>query len=215
MAVKASATITLTRVDDGTIKSDSPPIETIQMWLDTSIEPHVLKEFDGENWVRVNDHTDDLANQKAEITNEYNAAINETAEAINLLVSKLTTSVNQNTESITGINNQINLTAEDIAFIKTTTETLQNIVDGKVDSTSIQEWARFDGAQLELGASNSPFKAIMSNTKLAFMQGDTEVSWISNNELHVLTAVITTAIGVGNGRLIDEEDDGVSFIMIT
>ena len=128
------------------------------------------------------------------------------------MVQSLIETTDGHTDSIANISNQLQITSEMAQFVKTTTEQLQSVVDGKVSASEIQEWARFDGATLELGASNQPFKARLTTTELAFYQGENKVAWISNNELHILTAIITQSIGVGTFLFIDEGDDGFSLM---
>lgn len=155
---------------------------------------------------------DAISDSKTEITREYSSLINETASQISSTVDELSRTVNSNSESIVHINNSINVTSQDINLVKTTMSNIQNAVNGKVSSDEIKEWARFDGATLELGASNQPFKARLTTTELAFYQGSNKVAWISNNELHILTAIITQSIGVGNFIFVDEGSMGFSLL---
>ena len=155
---------------------------------------------------------DAISDAKTEITREYSSLINETASQISLTVDELSRTVNANSDSIVHINNSINVTSQDINLVKTTMSNIQNAVDGKVSSDEIKEWARFDGATLELGASNQPFKARLTTTELAFYQGSNKVAWISNNELHILTAIITQSIGCGNFTFVDEGSMGFSLL---
>ena len=159
------------------------------------------------------DYTNDaVGDATVTITESYESLIEETAKQINLMIQQLTEITNNQGTSISTISNQLQLTTEMAQFVKTTTNQLQDVVDGKVSAEEIKEWARFDGATLELGASNQPFKAKLSTTELAFYQGENKVAWISNNELHILTAIITQSIGVGNFMFIDEGDLGFSLV---
>lgn len=161
----------------------------------------------------IEDYTDNaVSDAKTEITREYSSLINETASQISLTVDELSRTVNANSDSIVHINNSINVTSQDINLVKTTMSNIQNAVNGKVSSDEIKEWARFDGATLELGASNQPFKARLTTTELAFYQGSNKVAWISNNELHILTAIITKSIGCGNFTFVDEGSMGFSLL---
>ena len=146
------------------------------------------------------------------ITSQYKSLINETAKQIELMVEQLKTVTDGHTTSISSISNKLQITSEMAQFVKTTTEQLQDAVDGKLSATEVQEWARFDGANLELGASNSPFKCRLSTTELAFYQGTNKVAWISNNELNILTAIIAKSIGCGNFTFVDEGNLGFSLI---
>lgn len=159
------------------------------------------------------DYTNDaVGDATVTITESYESLIEETAKQINLMIQQLTEITNSQGTSISTMSNQLQLTTEMAQFVKTTTKQLQDVVDGKVSAEEIQEWARFDGATLELGASNQPFKAKLSTTELAFYQGNNKVAWISNNELHILTAIITKSIGCGNFTFIDEGDLGFSLL---
>lgn len=155
---------------------------------------------------------DAISDSKTEITREYSSLINETASQISSTVDELSRTVNSNSDSIVHINNSINVTSQDINLVKTTMSNIQNAVNGKVSADEIKEWARFDGATLELGASNQPFKARLTTTELAFYQGSNKVAWISNNELHILTAIITQSIGCGNFTFVDEGSMGFSLL---
>lgn len=155
---------------------------------------------------------DALDQATSEITTQYTSLINETAKQLELMVTQLKTITDGHTTSISSISNQLQITSEMAQFVKTTTEKLQDAVDGKLSATEVQEWARFDGANLELGASNSPFKCKLSTTELAFYQGANKVAWISNNELNILTAIIAKSIGCGNFTFVDEGELGFSLI---
>lgn len=194
MAVKASGIITLTRVDDGTdatLVSATAPADTTKMWLDASVTPYVLKHYDGTQWVVTNDQSgeiqDAVEDAKTTITTEYTASLQQAKDELTLAVTELEKIVNSNSESITSVQTSLDITAELAQFTKTTLEQVQSALDGKVDTNEIVEWARFDGAKLELGTSDSVFKAILTNTELGFYEGDTKVAWVSNNEFHCVT----------------------------
>lgn len=186
---------------DAAIQVDSEPSDKSMMWCDTSANPPVLKRWDGSTWVVVNDYNDQIVNTKQQITEEYNSAIQQTKESITQSVEKVKTITDEQSKIISGLKNTIELTEEQTSFIKTTVEQLETVVDGKVDTNTIQEWARFNGSTLELGASNSIFKAILTNTELGFYQSGTKVAWISNNELKILKASVEQYLTIGKSRI--------------
>lgn len=159
------------------------------------------------------DYTDSQISSAAQtITEQYKTLIDQTADQINLMVDQLRSVTNSQSTSIASISNKLELTSQMAQFVKTTTEQLRDAVNGKLSAQEVQEWARFDGANLELGASNSPFKCRLSTTELAFYQGANKVAWISNNELNILTAIIAKSIGCGNFTFVDEGNLGFSLI---
>ncbi|WP_071441657.1 hypothetical protein [Traorella massiliensis] len=147
--------------------------------------------FDQFLWQKeVVSYTDESSLESTPICITLKTKLEDVDTSINQMVLKIASSIQQVAEGL-----EINKT--------------------KVDSLGqeVQEWARFDGSKLELGASNSTFKAVLSNSELAFYQGSNKVAWLSNNELHVLTAVITSAIGVGSYRFTDEGSLGFSLLL--
>ena len=143
------------------------------------------------------DTTADIEDSKNETISRFNSSINETEEQINLQIQQVLENVGMNTDALISLTNEIQLTNETTSFIRTTINQLQDTVDGKVDTSTILEWARFDGSSLELGASNSQFKALLTNEELGFYDSGTKVAWVSNNELHILRAVIETNLQIG------------------
>ena len=199
MAVKAYALITLTDCydgTDGTIHSSTAPSDKTKLWCDTSEEPPMIKYWNGTKWITANDYSEDINISKQTITTEYTSAINQAKEALELLVSKLTKTVGDNYDEMIQITNGIKISPETIELIKTTSEKVTKLEGDKVDAGDIKEWARFNGATLELGASNSKFKAMLTNSELAFYQDGTKVAWVSNNELHQLKALIEKSLTI-------------------
>ena len=56
---------------------------------------------------------------------------------------------------------------------------------------------RFSDEGIELGKSDSPFKATLDNEKLAFSQNDAEVAYISNHKMYITNAEITSEMQIG------------------
>ena len=55
--MRAQAQITITVISDGldaAISSDTPPEDTSRLWLDTSVDPPILKQYNGTDWEPVN-----------------------------------------------------------------------------------------------------------------------------------------------------------------
>ena len=145
------------------------------------------------------------------ITETFKSSIDQNRSEIDLSVREVKESVDSSTEQIKGLKTQINLTSEQASIVKTTVEKLQDSMNGKISESQIREWARFNGAELELGASNSPFKAVLSTTELAFWQGTNKVAWISNNEMHIANSIILEILKVGNWVCRDEGSAGLTW----
>lgn len=200
------------------VKSSSEPDDTTKMWLDTSVDPNILKYYNGNDWVMANDQSQQIQSSideaKLSITTEYSSAIKTVKDEIYLRVGSVETIVSEDGKKITDLETKLSVTDQLVQITKSTTETLQSAINGKVSQEELEEYVRFDGAKVEIGKSDSLFKTVITNEELAFYQGDYKVAWISNNELHVTNAIITTAIGVGKFIFKDEGDSGFSLMMI-
>ena len=90
-----------------------------------------------------------------------------------------------------------------------TVETIQGALDEKVDSTFLYQYLRYDstlGLMLANGIddSSTSIKAVLRSDRLSFYQGDTEVAYISNNQLYVTQSVVLQQMDLG--RRYDEVD---------
>ncbi len=63
---------------------------------------------------------------------------------------------------------------------------------------------------LTLGAASSAFKTVIDNTGMYFKEGDTIVSYVSNNQLNIPNAVINNNLIIGKYFMSSREDGGFS-----
>ena len=155
---------------------------------------------------------DQIAASEKTTEDSYKALIDQTAKDINLLVQKVQKDTDANSTSIASIATNFKVTSDGLQATKTAVNTLINAVNGTISSEEMKKYIRWNGDDLELGNSTQPFTCKLSSTELAFYQGDAKVAWISNNELHILKAVITESIKCGNFKFVDEGKLGFSLI---
>lgn len=74
----------------------------------------------------------------------------------------------------------------------------------------VGQYMTFNEDGLTLGATSSEFKTVIDNAGLYFKQGDTIVSYVDNNQLHIPNAVIESTLILGNFFFCPREDGGVS-----
>lgn len=65
---------------------------------------------------------------------------------------------------------------------------------------TVETYIRFSTAGIELGENESPFKAKLNNVKLAFLQDDMEVAYISNNKLYITESETAHRQTLGNAE---------------
>lgn len=195
MAVKASDTITLIRVDDGTdatVFSNTAPSDTTKLWYDTV--NNLLKRYDGDTWEVVNDFASDINDMKQQITTEYNSAIDLLKNSLTTLVEELSTTSTANSEAISNLSSQIAQNATSITMATTSIQQITDKITGLTTKEEISQWARFQDGILELGSSDSPFAVKLSQTELGFYQNGTRIAYLSNQQLNISQAVVMEKI---------------------
>ncbi len=132
--------------------------------------------------------------------NELSSNLSQTAQNILLEVYSNCAS-NEDVEAVTEqlkssieiLNNLIEFRFESAI---TQTETVAGIVTE--NQQLLEEYIRFQGALIELGKVGNAFTAKLSNEKLAFLQDNVEIAYISNNKLYITDAEIKNKLTIGN-----------------
>lgn len=195
---------------DAAIMSDTAPADKNKLWYDTAND--LLKYWDGEAWVVVNDYADDMNNMKQQITTEYSSAINQLKESLTTLVEKLQTTTTENTTLINSLSSQIAQNATSITMATTSIQEITDKLTGLTTKEEISKWARYEDGILELGSSDSPFAVKLSQTELGFYQNGTRIAYLSNQQLNISQAVVMQQINIGTFQIIFDEDYGLMFM---
>lgn len=201
MAIISTASRTIVDLTDDSVYSGVEPTKPVQgdLWLDVSETPPLLKRYSGEAWVITGADTTELENQTAKnaenITKitEYNTKISQNLTEISSSVSEVAKSVSDNNERIDTVESNLQQQAENVRLnfaskseVNGISETLNNYFDFGSDGT------------LTIGSSQNSFTSAFSATKLAFKEDGHEVAYISNQELHIIRAIIENLLSVGN-----------------
>ena len=75
-------------------------------------------------------------------------------------------------------------------------------VDGQLQQykKEVETNIRFNKNGMQLGKLDSPFMASLDNTKLAFLENNKEVAYISNNKMHITQVEISTNLKIGDEK---------------
>lgn len=202
---QAVAQITLTIVQDGkpgepgkdaAIISPTEPEDKSKLWCDTSGEPPLLKEWDGEKWVVVGDPSDTIQ----QVYEDVYSAIDQTADQIKMEVTESTYAKGEVDQLLSEMSSTLTQTAEGWEM---TFEQFQSWVEGTNGETQtafeeLRKYIRFIGGNIELGDQDNDLKCIISNEKISFTQNGNEVAYISNNKLYITSAEVLDRFTVGN-----------------
>ena len=143
--------------------------------------------------------------------NENNSELNLRAEAIisqveNIFAKKseydeftsiISSQITQTTKNITeNFENSVLKAKEDISTLGGTVAELIYSLNAYIKRGELEEGI----FGIEIGRSDSNIKARFTNEKLSFLQGTTEVAYISGNNLYILRAEIIDYIKIGNSN---------------
>jgi len=176
------------RDDTDIIVSDGPPSNPVTntLWLDIGVTPNVLKKFNGTTWQIVNDTSDIYTTISTSISQATSDILNQVDTKI--AAAKLTDS---EFEVIFGrtVGPGIN---DDIDGVQTNLNNYQR---------SVTNYMRYDDTgTLTLGKTDNNFQTQLTNTKMSFLEGNSEVAYISNQSLFITTARITDTLSLGTNN---------------
>ena len=88
----------------------------------------------------------------------------------------------------------------DLSFNRVNDYTIK--VDGQLQQykKEVETNIRFNENGMQLGKLDSPFMASLDNTKLAFLENNKEVAYISNNKMHITQVEISTNLKIGDEK---------------
>jgi len=152
---------------------------------------------------------DHVTNVQQEVINSYESALQIAKESINLSVSQMYARKDDVSSIKQSLSSKIDQTAKDISltFNKTTDEVKNDLQGFREEITA---YIRFDADGMELGKSGSKFKTRLTNEKLAFLQDNEEVAYVSNNKMNITDAEIKNQLTLGSFAFIPRSNGNLS-----
>lgn len=194
---------------DAAIQSPTEPADKTQLWLDTSVDPPLLKQWNGEEWVIVNDTTGEIESLRTEMQKE----IGTTADGIKLEVAKNYYTKGEAEQLQAHIGTQLEQTAKDFLFKFNEYNKELNEIEGNMNSEfqKISEYIRFFNGNIEMGAVGNEFKQLLTRTKNSFMQNGVEIAYFGNRKMYVTDGEFVNSLQIGNFGFIPEDNGSLSF----
>lgn len=87
-------------------------------------------------------------------------------------------------------------------------------VDGKqtASQTELKKYINFDQGDIVLSASDSTESLRIKNDRISFMDGNSEVAWISDSELHITNATIDKSLKLGDFMFVPRSSGNLSLV---
>lgn len=139
---------------------------------------------------------------KTEVSNSYfSKSVDKDGNLVvdSDLISAMSTSFEQNSQSFIMQFNQFSKSLED----------LQNGTNANFED--IRKFIRFDDGNIILGQVENPFSLILTKDKISFMQGEMEIAYVSNTKLYITFAEVLTSLKIGNFAFIPRDSGNLTF----
>lgn len=217
----ANATIDLNRVDDGNkgetgsdgkdaaIQSDTEPEDKTQLWLDTSANPPLLKQWNGEEWVIVNDVQEQIQSLRQELL----TSIEQTSKDIKMEVAENYYTKDDANTLIESVNTQYEQTKKDFTFsfneFRQSLEDYQNGTNAEFEN--ISKYIRFVDGKIQLGVVGNALECQIANDRISFFQNDVEVAYFAHNKFFVRDGEFTSSLTLGNFAFVPRANGNLSF----
>lgn len=194
---------------DAAIQSPTEPADKTQLWLDTSVDPPLLKQWNGEEWVIVNDTKGEFESLRTEMQKE----IGTTADGIKLEVAENYYTKGEAEQLQAHFGTQLEQTAKDFLFKFNEYNKELNEIEGNMNSEfqKISEYIRFFNGNIEMGAVGNEFKQLLTRTKNSFMQNGVEIAYFGNRKMYVTDGEFVNSLRIGNFGFIPEDNGSLSF----
>lgn len=157
-----------------------------------------LEDISNDGGITMDEVSDAISNESASIyedmNNKYSDIMDQTNDQINNAVSAESTSLK--------------------ASIENKYDALMSQVEEELSAhkAEVGQYMTFNENGLTLGATSSDFKTVIDNVGMYFMQGETTVSYVNNNQLYIPNAVIENTLILGNFFFSPREDGGFSLV---
>ena len=181
------------------ITSDTAPTDNSALWLDTSKEPNQLKENVNGEWVIVNDQSGLINEQIGQVIEDTSSEIETLKNQVITQISSIQTITDDQEERINKLNTQVSTSLNGLTVTQTQLDSIKDqLTNDYVTNATWESVIQLGDGRLAISVSNSPIKMVLSNSELAFYDGDERIAWISNSEFHNAKAVITKEILLGD-----------------
>lgn len=144
-----------------------------------------------------------ITDTESSIIDKYTAAITASEEGIKQSVSEIYTTKGELNDFIEGSFTNVETTVNGVKTTVGKVQTKVEEVDGELKSYQelVASYMTFTEEGLEIGKTNSTFRTLIDNEKMAFMQDKKEVAFISKSKLYITQAEIIERWTIGKPEL--------------
>lgn len=194
---------------DAAIISDTEPEDKTRLWCDTSVDPPVLKRWDGEQWQIVGDISEAV---NAIYKNVY-SAIEQSASDILIKVGEDVYIKKEIDQLLSSISTEYQQTKNSFEFkFKQFMQDLADVANGTdAKFTDISKYIRFIDGNIELGQVGDPILCRIKNNRFSFLENNVEIAYIADRKLYITDGEFINSLKIGNFAFIPRKNGNLSF----
>lgn len=197
---------------DAAIQSMTAPSDHSYMWLDISVDPALLKRWNGTAWEALND-TSGIEQEITLLEQDLRSEISQTQTSILSTVSANYYLKGQTDALVSAVSTELEQTADafEIRF-NTFDADLEDLASNTdAEFTEIHQYIRFVDGNIILGESNNPLTLKIENDQIAFYDSNHKVAYFTNDTLFVNDGVFVNTLRLGCYAFIPRPDGHLSF----
>lgn len=182
-----------------------------------------------EAWETANEALEAVENTKTELKEYTDSQIAQTSESI---TSTVTEQVSETiTTTVDGLQQQITSNQTNITELEQTAQgwefnfnTIQSTVTELGDQVTANyteqlKYIRFINGEIWIGevaeSGEDEFMVVVSNERISFRQNNSEIAYLSNNQLYITNATVSTQLDIGNFSWRPRSSNGNTSLVFT
>lgn len=203
---------------DAAVQSDIEPSDKSYMWLDTSVEPSLLKSYntDTGEWEIIND-TSAITDSIITLQENVYSDISQNTEEILMTVSQSYYLKEETDNLISEVSTSFSQTKDafEMQFYQFGVDLNAVAEDKDARFAEMQKYIRFEDGKILLGEVGNQLQLEIRNNQITFLQNGVDVAYFSDNKLYVKDGHYTNSLRIGNFGVIPRTNGNLSIKLMT
>lgn len=197
---------------DAAIQSATEPSDKSYMWLDISVEPPLLKRWNGTEWEAIND-TSGIVDSIDLLSSNMSTTIANTSDEILHSVSENYYLKGETDSLIESVSTELTQTKDSFEFrFNQFSQDIDSVKDGTdAQFQEFRKYIRFDDGNIILGESGNELTLKIQNDRISFLESGAEVAYFTNRKLYITDGEFLNSLQLGRFAFMPRTNGNLSF----
>lgn len=194
---------------DAAIISITEPEDKTMLWCDISVTPPLMRQWNGEKWVIVNDTTAIIE----QVYQNLYSIMDQTVDNIMIQMGEKSYLKDEVDRLIGDVNTQYVQTSQsfEYKFNQLLSEITGLSSDTETKFTEVNKYIRFVDGAIIIGVEGNPFILKMKNERISFLENGSEVAYISNRRMYITDVEVINSLIIGNFAFLPRNNGNLTF----